>query len=195
MNVFSKTTGFSASLLIVMIFFAGQVFAQDFKLDNTASKLTVFGTSNIHDWDVKAEKQSGNIVVDLSNKAQVKQLNVTIVAESLKSGKGSMDKNTYKALNTGKHKNISFVLKEVKSVSSIGSGNYKVSGYGNLTISGNTKRIPIDFTMNTSSSKIVLKGKKSIKMTDFGVEPPKALMGTITTGDAVTIDFNTTFVK
>lgn len=195
MKVLSKVTQFSSILLITMILFAGQAFAQDFKLNNTASKLTVYGTSNLHDWDVKAEKQSGNIVVDLSGNAQIKQLKLIVEAESLKSGKSGMDKNTYDALNTKKHKNIIFDMKSVKSISSIGNGNYKVSVVGNLSIAGTTKSTTLDFTMNTSSSKIVLKGKTSFKMTTFGVKPPKALLGTITTGDAVTIDFNTTFIK
>lgn len=78
MNVLSKVTQFSSIFLITMIFLAGQAFAQDFKLNNAASKLTVYGTSNLHDWDVKAEKQSGSIVVDLSGNAQVKQLKLIV---------------------------------------------------------------------------------------------------------------------
>ena len=33
-------------------------------------------------------------------------------------------------------------------------------------------------------------GEKSIKMTSYGVEPPTALLGTIKTGDDLTIKFN-----
>lgn len=32
-------------------------------------------------------------------------------------------------------------------------------------------------------------------MTDFNVTPPKALMGTITTGNDITVKFNTVFNK
>ena len=35
-------------------------------------------------------------------------------------------------------------------------------------------------------------GAYPMKMTDFGIEPPTALLGTMTTGDDVTINFNLT---
>ena len=42
-------------------------------------------------------------------------------------------------------------------------------------------------------NKITLIGEKKFKMTDFKIDPPKALFGTITTGDDITIKFSTTF--
>lgn len=191
MKTIKKMNRTALGFLAIMILFIGQMNAQDFKLNNSASKLTVFGTSNLHDWDVKAENQSGTISLDASN--NVKQLKLNVVAESLKSGKSGMDKNTYKALDTGKHKNITFDMKSLKSISSTGSNMYKVVVSGDLRIAGKTNRTDIEFTMNTSSGKVVLKGKKALKMTDFGVTPPKALLGSITTGDAITIEFETTF--
>lgn len=193
MKTMSRINRTGVSLIVMMILFMGQINAQDFKLSNSASQLTVYGTSNLHDWDVKAEKQSGSISLDQSN--NVKQLQIVVEAESLKSGKGGMDKNTYKALNTGKHKNITFDMKSLKSISSTGGNNYKVVVSGDLTIAGKTKRTDLEFTMTVASGKVVLKGSKSLNMTEYGVEPPKALLGTITTGDAVKIEFNTTFTR
>lgn len=191
MKTTRKITLISKTLFFALILFVGQIYGQDFSFNSAASKLTVFGTSNVHDWDMKAEKQSGKMTLDLTGKPQITQLKVSIVAESLKSGKGGMDKNAYKALNTDKFKNISFELKEVKSISEVGSGTYKVSAMGDLTIAGVTKRTELDFAMEVTSTRAVLKGKKKLKMTDYGVTPPRALLGTITTGDEITIEFNT----
>ena len=104
-----------------------------------------------------------------------------------------MDKNIYKALDTDDHKNITFKLAEVKSVTNKSAGVFTVNTIGDLTISGVTKRVPLNFDINVSGSSVTLTGEKSFNMTDFSIDPPKALFGTITTGDAITIKFSTLF--
>jgi polyisoprenoid-binding protein YceI len=64
---------------------------------------------------------------------------------------------------------------------------------GNLTIAGNQKSISFPVTATVTANGIVFKGTTSFKMTSFGVTPPKALLGTIKTGDEITIEFNASF--
>ena len=171
--------------------------AQTFSVNNTASKLTIEGTSNIHDWEIQAKDQQGKITVELSDGQLVKltQLDFVVKAESLKSGKGGMDKNTYKALNTDKHKTITYKLTKLGNIDCITAGSCKVTTTGNLTIAGVTKSLEIIFDAKVTGDKIVLSGNKSIKMTDFKIDPPTAMFGTITTGDDVKIKFETVFTK
>lgn len=193
MKTTRKIALLSKTLLFALTLFVSQTYAQEYSLNNATSELTVFGTSNLHDWDVKAEKQSGKLALDRSGQLQIKLLQVSVETESLKSGKSGMDKNTYKALKTNKHKSISFDMKEVKSISKLNDNSYRVSVTGNLTIAGVTKNTGLDFIIEVASSQVILKGSKSFKMTDFGVDPPKALLGTVTTGDEVKIEFKTVF--
>jgi|SRR5690554_924601 len=183
---------------LLMIVFTLQISqAQTYHLSNATSTLVVDGTSNIHDWQINAENQQGKLTADFEEGklTKIQQLDFSVTAESLKSGKSGMDKNTYKALNTSKHKQIVFKLTKVNSINSSGSNGYKVATTGSLMIAGSTKPIDITFDIKVEGSKITLSGSKTLKMTDFGVDPPKAMFGTITTGDAVDIKFESNFTK
>ena len=182
-------------LFIVFVFllplFLG---AQNFSLSNNSS-IIVSGTSSLHDWDVQAESFTGEIVFEDLQNTVIKGITINVIAESLKSGKKGMDKNTYKALKTNVHKNITYQLLGVESIENIEGSTYKVKCKGNLTLAGVTKPIFIDFLLVVDDGMCTVTGSCSMKMTSFGVEPPKALLGTIKTGDEVTIKFNTSFVQ
>lgn len=181
---------------LVMIFLTQISFAQTYQLNNGSSTLRVDGTSNLHDWDLKAENQKGKITVEMADGkvTAIKDLQLSVVAESLKSGKSGMDKNTYKALKTNQHKEITFKLTKVNSINCTGS-TCKVSLSGNLTIAGTSKPVDMTFNMTSTSSNITLTGNKKMKMTTFNVEPPTAMFGTITTGDEIDVVFKSVFTK
>ena len=181
------------SIIAYLSISANLIQAQEFKLNNQESFLTVLGTSSLHDWHVIAEQQKGAINFTNLEACQIDKLNIVVEAESLKSGKSSMDKNTYKALKTANYKTINFQLHEIKNTVDKGNNTYLITATGDLTIAGTKQRITLDFTVNIIESKVKFTGEKKIKMTDFNIEPPKALLGTITTGNEITIKFSTIF--
>jgi polyisoprenoid-binding protein YceI len=179
----------------VVLFFltSNLILAQQYSLVNSESEITVLGTSSLHDWHLTAEKQSGKLVFKNFEAGEIQKCYVQIVSKSLKSGKYSMDKNTYKALKTDSYKTISYQLVEVKETVSKGNGKFNIYTFGDLTILGIKKRVSLDFSLSIVDNKITLTGEKKIKMTDFNIDPPKALLGAITTGDEITINFSTKF--
>jgi polyisoprenoid-binding protein YceI len=181
--------------VVVLLFCFQTASAQTYTLDNGTSFLQVNGTSSLHDWHLDAEEQSGLIEFSDLLTAQISRLKFSVQSESLKSGKSSMDKNTFKALKTDKHKTIDFDFKDVKSIEKLSENNYEVALNGNLTVSGVTKQVTIGFKLVIENNLIKLNGEKTILMTDFGIEPPKALLGTIKTGDEITIAFKPVFKK
>jgi|SRR5690554_2169888 len=183
--------------LLVMAFSSQISLAQTYHLSNTTSTLKIEGTSNIHDWDIIAEDQKGTLLAELDNGQLVKinQLDFTVKAESLKSGKSAMDKNTYKALKTDKYSQITYKLNKVNNIDCISTGKCKVTTSGTLTIAGIKKPIDITFDATVKENKISLVGKRKLIMSEFGIDPPTAVFGTITTGDAVNIKFESNFIQ
>ena len=155
------------------------------------------GTSNVHDWEMKAVKGTceATFLIDPNGKlTQLSALYFMLPAVNLKSEHKGMDKNTYKALHTDKNPNISFVLTSA-TVTGRGSNEYQLNCKGKMTIagtSGPTQLVAIA-KYNPSDKSFTITGLKQMKMTDFKVQPPTALLGTIKTGDDISISYNIKF--
>ena len=96
-------------LLVAFLMIMGSsIYAQTgLKLDTESSKVTVLGTSTLHDWEMDAEQVSGDLKLDGD---QIQSLNFNCVVEGIKSGKSKMDKLAYEALNSDDSPNITFDL-------------------------------------------------------------------------------------
>ncbi|WP_224484855.1 YceI family protein [Robertkochia aurantiaca] len=193
-----NTTQFNSKawviLFLVTLLCGMSLKAQEYKLDDSSSEMIIYGTSNLHDWEIDAEDQDVKLLMGESDNS-IKDLEVIVGVKGLKSGKGGMDKNTYKALDADDHENIRYKMKEVKTISEKGAGTWAIETAGEMTISGVTKMVTVPFEMKVDGNKVILTGEKSLKMTEFNVEPPTALFGTITTGDEVTIKFKSTMSR
>lgn len=154
--------------------------------------MKVNGTSNLHDWtsEVTNTKASAEMNMEDGNLKSIESLSLSIQVENIKSEKGKMmDKKTYKALESKDHPIIKYQLSQVTSVDANAVGTQ-----GKLTIAGNTRTINMKVSYDVlPDGRIQFTGTKGLKMTDFGIDPPKALLGALTTGDEVTIDFTATF--
>ena len=182
------------TVLIVMCSF-NTIVAQESKVVLAESKLEVFGTSNLHDWEIQAKAMSGKstMSIESADLKAIKSLDFSVEVEQLKSGKNGMDNNTFKALNSKTYKTINFKLVSVSKITKTTDGNFTVETQGDLSIAGVTKRINQTFSVKVLGKKAVFSGKTKIDMTLYGVKPPTALMGTIKTGKDVTIDFKVTY--
>lgn len=188
-----KKISTSAIVIISLLLFNIKAYSQNYTLYKSNSTITVSGTSSLHDWDIISKDFNANILFKDFETAQIENLSVSIVSESLKSGKSAMDKKTYKALQTDDFKTITFKMVEVKSNKIIDEASFEIELIGNMKICGVSKQVPINFLLTRTNSGLNITGSCSMKMTDFNVEPPTALLGTIKTGDEISIKFNAEF--
>lgn len=180
-------------LMVFAFLFVNQIVAQE-KYDVVSSKVTISGTSNLHDWVSTVNNVTATGAIDIVNGevSEINNFNVKIPVTSIKSDNGSiMDNKTYDALKYKAYPNIYFEL-----TSATPSANKQLKVVGKLSVAG-VKRVitmDVDYKILTNGN-IVFTGKESLKMTDYKVNPPTALMGTLTTGDLITINFNITVAE
>ncbi|ELR72488.1 hypothetical protein C900_01483 [Fulvivirga imtechensis AK7] len=181
-------------MLLPMVVMSWGLSAQTNHTLSPGAEFSVSGTSSLHDWTMTSSEGKGEAVITAEAKAlqSIEQLSVTMKAESLKSGKSGMDGNAYKALKTGKNPDIKFNLKNVKSIEKKGDY-YQVMAEGTLTIAGESRTVDVVTKAYPNGNTIRFTGSKTFNMTDFKVDPPTALLGTIKTGDEITINFSLTF--
>ncbi|MBZ9777685.1 YceI family protein [Psychroflexus sp. CAK8W] len=184
-------------LLLLLVFSVVQSQVQYNAAPGSNNSILIEGTSNIHDWEILAKNFTSQIDLTASEGEleKVNSIDLSIPVKSFNSGKGKMDKNTYKALNEDEYKLVSFTSSIPVQLVETSTGVYKAMVQGELTISGTTKTVEIPVEFHKTNAGFILKADQGLNMTDYGIEPPTALFGTITTGETVNIIFNLTHYK
>ena len=163
-----------------------------FTLNNDSSNVIVEGTSSLHDWEAPAQSIRATLTAVLNDKAKIEsisELTFTVDVESIESGKGMMNKKIYSAFDSDKHPKIVFTLSEITQIKQD-----SVFATGVLAMAGKKQTIDLVVTYQTQKDhSIKIAGSKSLLMTDYGMKPPKAMLGTLKTGDEVEITFNISF--
>ena len=179
-------------IVIIIIQFLGLNAQTLYHLEQNKASMTVTGTSTIHDWELKVEdiKHTGSMTVERNKLLKINQLDITVAVKSIKSGKDLMDNKTYKALKEANHPAISFNL-----ITTIPAGNNTVTSTGELTIAGKTRKVTMDVRYKLYETFIEFQGELTLKMSDYEITPPAVFMGTIKTGDEVTISFSIPFPR
>ena len=201
MTRFQRISIYSALIILftATLSFSTKGLLNDIKYRSQNLSIVISGTSTLHDWNMKSGQGAAQVNFDLGANDKltaISGLSFTMPAESLKSEHTMMDNNAYKALKTKENKNISFVQTSA-TVTPIDATTYQLKMLGKLTIAGTTKETDLIATakFNPSDKSFIVSGTKKFKMSDYGVKPPTVMMGTIKTGDPLTVTFSTKIVK
>lgn len=180
--------------------FAGGAMAQGANMSlRPESKLTLAGSSNVHDWECTTSSLNATIVLDSSYDKKplasiakpIAKVVVAIPVKTLKCGHGKMDDNMYKALKADQFTEIKYVLGTYEVDKAKTSADELVAlTTGELTVAGQTRTVEIPITAaRRDGGSMKGDGKIALKMTDFGIKPPTAMLGALKTKDAITISF------
>lgn len=179
------------SLLSLILFGFSSIPLKVFKTDSAASFMKIEGTSTLHDWEMEAENLNGSMDINLyEDKVEIEELNLIVESKSLKSGKRAMDANAYKALKADDFPKITYNFIETLKYEKLNENELKLLTKGKLSIAGKSKMVTIPVKARIGTDNIKLSGSVHLTMTEFSIEPPSFMMGTVTTGDKITIHFS-----
>ena len=157
-----------------------------------SSKIWVEGTSSVHDWDCQVAQFAGTLDADLGDAglASLGGTSVTIPVQGIDCDNGTMNGKLRDALGQTP---VRYTLTSAGLGAPEADGWFTIRAAGRLTIAGTTR--PARMTVKAKAldgGGLRFTGQHALKMTDFGIDPPTALLGTLKTGDEVTVHFDVT---
>ncbi|MFO7845090.1 MAG: YceI family protein [Balneolaceae bacterium] len=195
----------SLALLITLFYLpANNTAAQNSTLELTLAdghEMVIDGTSNIRDWDADVKTINATFKLadaDFSDPSSLtaddfETMEFTIPVEDIESGSGRLTKNIHKYLKGDDHPNIIFTLSDVESVSTE-DDEVMITARGVVNAAGvdNETTMNVEATLNADGT-ITFAGSHGLKMTDFDIDPPTAMLGSIRARDEFDIVYNLTF--
>jgi len=162
------------------------------------SRLWFEGTSTVRDFRCEATRIEGEVELDAAQPSiavadlqrSVRRVRLDIAVADLDCRNGTMNDHMRKALKAEQNPGIAYRMKSYQlEVQGSGDGVAKLEG--ELTIAGTTKPVTIDATVTPGADgTLKVHGSKEIIMTDFGVNPPKLMMGTLKVNPRVVVHFD-----
>lgn len=125
--------------------------------------------------------------------AVVAQAGITVPVAKLDCDNGTMNGHMHKALNAKEHETIAYRLDNFE-VAATDEAAGQVELKGRLTIAGEERPIvfPAEIALSPDGT-IRLQGQVELDMTEFGVKPPRLMLGTLKVHDNVTVHFDVAF--
>lgn len=196
-------------MLAAMLIFLSQLAAQSPSryTIQPGSRLWMAGSSNIRDWTAEASELDGFVEIALpATEANSEDLNLSgdaidnlprvelsIPVAGLKSGHKIMDKKIAAALKAKSQPVIHYELLKANVVGQWpgDSSVFDLWTLGKLKVAGMERLIETLVAVQfLADGQLLITGTLGLKMSDFGVEAPKALVGLLVTDDDIEIHFS-----
>ena len=192
------------SITFALIFIFSSATAQDITLNLTEiQQFKIDGDSNVRSWDADITEAEGTIIFSAIedftlgslNSELFKSMNLTIPVSGIESDSGRLTSNMHGYLKRDDHPTITFNLTEVTSIELDGD-KATITANGVINAAGVDQDITmiVDTVVNENGS-VTFSGTQNLLMTDFNIDPPTAVMGTIRSRDEIVIYYSVTFSR
>jgi hypothetical protein len=169
------------------------------------SSLWFEGKSNVHAFEAKSTEvvvaltcdstaqkpQDAAGLASFIRSANVRGLDLRVPVASLHSEKSGLDKNMWKDLKADKFPAIQFHMTHY-TVAPHGSAldSLEVHADGTLNIAGRERSVTLVGHTHADAGGVWLDGFRGLRMTDYDIQPPTMMLGTMRVADSVTVRYH-----
>tara|TARA_R100001143_G_scaffold52481_1_gene47634 strand:- start:16867 stop:17466 length:600 start_codon:yes stop_codon:yes gene_type:complete len=192
------------TLTFALIFIFSSATAQDITLTLTdVQQFKIDGDSNVRSWDADITEAEGTLIFteveefslgSLSSDS-FQSMNISIPVSGIESSSGGLTRNMQKYLKGDEHPVITFNLSEITAVE-LDENKATITANGVINAAG----VDHNVTMNVNAvvnenGSVTFSGSQDLLMTNFNIDPPTAVMGTIRARDEIVILYSVTFYR
>jgi polyisoprenoid-binding protein YceI len=164
-----------------------------------SARITLSGTSNVHDYSLSTTElrvtrvQFASTVAgpgfwnDIVKPGALQAFEIAIPVATLASTKPGLATNLQRAIKAQEHPDFNYRLTRTEPGAEAGT----LTAIGVLRVAGVERDVTFPLVLTRRDNTLTVKGELSLLMTDFGITPPVAAMGTLKTDPRVTIVFET----
>jgi polyisoprenoid-binding protein YceI len=180
----------NATLVVLLAIFLHHPLHAQSTLTVKSVKASIQGSSSLHDWESQITQITclGDFQSDNTLLKNIADISVKIPVAGIKSSEGRMmDNKTYEAFKSEEHPYITYTASRAQ-ITTDAAKNTIIKVSGNLTMAGTTKPITVEAKgKSLPNGDMEISIARKLKMTEFNMKPPTAMMGTIKVGDEVTV--------
>lgn len=201
-----KTRLFPSFLLTALVLASGAVngflYSQTKYVPQDSSRLWITGRSNVNQFECEAREHRGEAFIfetttmtgdTVSVDTDSTSIFLEIDVMGIECGRSRMNRDLQKALKADDFPHITFTFDEIISINEgAGASNaVQLEVSGSLTVAGVTREVNVQLTGYTlENGRVRAAGNKQIRMTDFNVQPPTAMLGLVKAEDELTVHFD-----
>lgn len=163
------------------------------------SEMTVYGSSNVRDWTMDVLEIDGQVAVQPAaddGLPTIDRVLVEVPVDSMLSERGSQNEKAHKALNKSRQPVIYFRSESVNvAPGNASDSTFTVTAEGELILAGERRNVTLQAEgTRAENGAFRFHGEHELLMTDFGIDPPTALLGALRVTDEIRVAFDVTLV-
>lgn len=171
-----------------------------YTFESTPNEMNVEGGSTVHDWSCPIQTLNGTVRMDTTSTAQApigapSRVQVEVPVDAIQCEKGTMNEKLREALQMNSYPTVYFSLKDaqVSPLPDSGKSWFSVDATGELILAGERRQIDLPVKgKRLDNGDLRFVGSYTILLSDYGIERPSAMFGTIKTSKEVTVNFDVT---